>query len=53
MQEELRESTSIKIRPSVWKKAKLEAICDDMELSQFVEEAISFWIKHRNDGVRK
>ena len=53
MQEEIRESTSIKIKPSIWKKAKLEAICDDLELSVFVEQAVSFWIKYRNSGVKK
>ena len=50
MQEtEMRESTSIKIKPSVWKKAKIEAVCDDIELSQFVEDAVSFWTKRRKE----
>lgn len=49
MQEEIRESTSIKIKPSIWKKAKLESICDDIDLSVFVEDAVSFWIKRRKE----
>lgn len=49
MQEEIRESTSIKIKPSIWKKAKLESICDDVELSQFVEDAVVFWVKRRKE----
>ena len=50
MQEaETRESTSLKIRPSVWKKAKVEAICDDVELSVFVEDAVIFWTKRRKE----
>lgn len=44
-----RESTSIKVRPDVWKKAKIEAINDEIDLSVFVEDAVSFWIKHRKE----
>jgi hypothetical protein len=39
-----RESTSIKIRPDVWKEAKIEAIKHDMDLSELVETAIEAWI---------
>lgn len=39
-----RESTSIKIRPDVWKEAKIEAIKQDMDLSELVETAIEAWI---------
>ena len=35
-----RESTSIKIDPTVWKEAKIEAIRRDMGLSELVEEAL-------------
>jgi hypothetical protein len=35
-----RESTSIKIDPSVWKQAKIAAIQHDMELSELVEDAL-------------
>jgi len=39
-----REATSIKIRPDVWKEAKIEAIKQDMDLSELVEKAIEAWI---------
>jgi hypothetical protein len=39
-----RESTSIKIRPDVWKNAKIEAIKEDIDLSVLVERAIESWI---------
>ena len=45
-----REATSIKIRPDVWKEAKIEAIKQDMDLSQLVEVAIEDYIvktKHK------
>ncbi len=35
-----RESTSIKIRPDVWKNAKIEAIKEDMDLSELVEKNV-------------
>ena len=51
-----RESTSIKIRPDIWKEAKIEAIRHDMELSELVEQAIESWIgkdeKKRDKDVR-
>jgi hypothetical protein len=47
-----RESTSIKIRPDVWKEAKIAAIQHDMELSELVEKAIESWIKDE-DKVKK
>ncbi|MGI0021885.1 MAG: hypothetical protein ACRD9Q_03390 [Nitrososphaeraceae archaeon] len=40
-----RETTSIKIRPDVWKQAKIDAIRLDMDLSELVEHAIQDWIK--------
>jgi len=39
-----RVATSIKIDPSLWKKAKIEAIKEDLELSELVEKAIEAWI---------
>ena len=39
-----REATSIKIRPDVWKEAKIEAIHQDMDLSELVEVAIEGYI---------
>jgi hypothetical protein len=43
-----RESTSIKVDPNLWKEAKIEAIRNDMELSELVEQALQEWMKgHR------
>lgn len=43
-----RVATSIKINPDIWKKAKIEAIKEDMELSQLVEKALEAWMRdHR------
>lgn len=39
-----RESTSIKIKPDVWKEAKITAIRNDMDVSELVEQAIEKWI---------
>lgn len=43
-----RVATSIKVNPDVWKKAKIEAINQDMELSELVEKAIEEWIKQES-----
>lgn len=37
-------TTSIKVNPNVWKKAKIEAIKQDIDLSDLVELAIEEWI---------
>lgn len=42
-----REATSIKIYPSLWKNAKMEAIKFDMTVSELVEEAIHEWINKK------
>jgi predicted DNA-binding protein len=43
-----REATSIKIKPDLWKEAKIEAIKHERTVSELVEEAIEAWIKeHR------
>ena len=47
--QELKESTSIKVTPSLWKKVKIESICDELEISEFVEEALKFWIIKRHE----
>ncbi|HYJ02420.1 MAG TPA: hypothetical protein VEW92_09420 [Nitrososphaeraceae archaeon] len=44
-----RESTSIKIRPDIWKEAKIEAIKHDMDLSELVERAIEAWIDKKEN----
>lgn len=42
---EKRTATSIKIKPTVWKEAKIEAIKQGKTVSELVEEAIEAWIK--------
>ena len=37
--------TSIKIDDEVWKKAKIEAINQDMQLSEVLEKAVEEWVK--------
>ena len=44
-----RESTSIKIRPDVWKNAKIEAIKQDKDLSQLVEEALEAFMNTKEN----
>jgi len=45
-----RETTSIKVKPDLWKEAKIEAIKHEKTISELVEEAIEAWIKdHRKD----
>lgn len=45
---EKRVTTSIKINPDLWKKAKIEAINQDVDLSELVENAIQDWITHES-----
>jgi|APSaa5957512535_1039671.scaffolds.fasta_scaffold08481_9 hypothetical protein len=45
MVEEARESTSLKIKPSIHKKAKMYAVEHDMQLSSVLEEAVDDWLK--------
>jgi hypothetical protein len=40
-----RRPTSIKIRPDIWKQAKIMAINQDMEVSELVEKALEEYIK--------
>jgi hypothetical protein len=42
-----REATSIKIKPALWKEAKIEAIREGMTVSELVEGAIENWINER------
>jgi len=37
--------TSVKIDEDIWKKTKIEAINQDMQLSESLEEALDEWIK--------
>jgi hypothetical protein len=40
-----REATSIKIKPDLWREAKIEAIKHEKTVSELVEEAIEAWMK--------
>lgn len=44
---EVREKTSIKIKPQVWKDAKIEAIREGKTVSELLEEALEAFIKSR------
>ena len=35
-----RETTSIRINPDLWKKAKMKALENDMSIGQYIEEII-------------
>ncbi len=51
-----RETTSLKIDPNLWKEAKIQAIRDDMELSELVEKAILEYlgrVEHESRNKRK
>jgi len=37
--------TSVKIDEELWKKTKIEAINQDIQLSEALEEALQEWIK--------
>jgi predicted HicB family RNase H-like nuclease len=41
----VREATAIKVKPELWKEAKIEAIKHDKTVSELVEEAIEEWMK--------
>ena len=45
IKEEKREATSIKIKPKIWKDAKIEAIKESITVSKLVEDAIEKYIK--------
>lgn len=42
--EEKREVTSIKVKPTLWKEVKIEAIKNDIDLSELVERALEAYI---------
>jgi predicted HicB family RNase H-like nuclease len=42
---EEREATSIKIKPNVWKDAKIQAIKESKTVSELVEQAIEKYIR--------
>lgn len=53
MKEEKREATSIKIKPQLWKDAKIEAIKQGMTVSELVEEALEEWIDEQARKEKK
>lgn len=48
--EEKRTATSIKIKPTIWKEAKIEAIKQEKTVSELVEEALKEWIKKKQSN---
>jgi hypothetical protein len=51
--EEKREATSIKIKPRIWKDAKIEAINQGKTVSELMEEAIDEYIKKYRTEQKK
>jgi predicted DNA-binding protein len=45
VEEQQRETTSIKIKPKVWRETKKQAIDEGRTVSELVEEALEKWIK--------
>lgn len=50
---EQREATSIKIKPQIWKEAKIEAINQGKTVSELMEEAIDAYIKKYRTEQKK
>lgn len=51
--QEKREATSIKIKPELWKEAKIEAIKEGKTVSQLLEEAVEAWIEKQKTKMKK
>jgi hypothetical protein len=51
-QEEEREVTSIKVKPHLWKEARIEALKHEKTVSELVEEAIEAWIKQHKKETK-
>lgn len=43
----MRVNTSIKVDPKLWKEAKIQAIKEDLTVSELLEEAIREYIKRK------
>jgi hypothetical protein len=41
-----RETTSVKVKPDLWKEAKIEAVKHDKTVSELLEEAIEEWLRN-------
>jgi predicted HicB family RNase H-like nuclease len=52
MNDEVRESKSIKMRPSVVKKARIEAVTSNKTLGEWLEEAIEEKIAREEKKVK-
>ena len=52
MNDEVRESKSIKIGPSVVKKARIEAVTSDKTLGEWLEEAIEEKVKREVEQLK-
>jgi len=52
MNDEVRESKSIKMRPSVVKKARIEAVTSDKTLGEWLEEAIEEKVKREVEQLK-
>lgn len=50
---EPREATSIKIKPTIWKVAKIAAINEGKTVSEVVEEALQEWIEKHTTSRRE
>jgi hypothetical protein len=44
--------TSLKVDPSLWKKAKIEALEHDITLGQLVDEAVRDWIQKQDKNKK-
>jgi len=52
MNDEVRESKSIKMRPSVVKNARIEAVTSDKTLGEWLEEAIEEKVKREVEQLK-
>ena len=50
--DEKRVSSSLMIRPSVWQQVKIQAILENMEMSEWVERAMVAKLKEEKKGVK-
>jgi predicted HicB family RNase H-like nuclease len=49
----IKEPTSIKVNPDLWKEAKIEAIKCGKTLSEVVEEALEDWVRNHTLSKEK
>ena len=46
-------TTSIKIDPDLWKQTKIQAIQDEITVSELLEDSIKDYIKRKKEGREK